>query len=292
MRGRVPLGASAVATVASALLVALPSRALDAPAEAAENDVRNKAAGAGRVDESPRKPVHDRGPREAYAHLWVGASLALDFLSMPSSNDVCALSSRGQPLNSPGLYCTNPDGTDFPSRSGVQQSSLLVPGHEGQSAGGLQGGDVRVLLNVDYALLPNLLVGGRVGYVANAYTGSAAVKDGRAAGFKFHVEGRATYLFGDNPLATVGFLPMGFAGLGLAEFDGHSLTFVTQSNFAGQNPVNVWRTDGPFFLMVGGGTRYQLSQRIAFTAAVRVSLAVGNGALVTFGPEVGVEYGF
>jgi hypothetical protein len=269
MRGRAPVGASAVTTLASALLFALPSRALDAPAEA--------------------EPAHS-GPRVAYAHLWVGASLALDFLSMPSGNDVCALSPRGQPLNPPGLYCTNPNGTDFPS--GLQQNSLLVPGHGGQSAGGLQGGDVRLLLNVDYALLPNLLVGGRFGYVANAYTGSAAVKDDRAVGFKFHVEGRATYLFGDNPLATVGFLPMAFAGLGLAEFDGHSLTFVTLSNFAGQNPINVWRTDGPFFLMLGGGTRYQFSQRIALKGALRLNLAVGNGALVTFGPEFGVEYGF
>jgi hypothetical protein len=228
----------------------------------------------------------------SYAHWWVGASLALDFLSMPSGSDVCALSPGGLPRNSEGLYCTNPNGTDFPSRTSPQQNSLLVPGHQGQSLGGLQGGDVRLLLDVDYALLTNFLVGVRVGYVSNAYPGSAAVNDRRAAGFKLHGEGRLTYLFGRDPLATVGFLPMGFAGFGLAEFDGHALSFVTLNNSVGQPPVNVWRTDGPFFVMVGGGTRYQFSPRAAFTGALRLNLAVGNGALVTFGPELGVEYGF
>jgi hypothetical protein len=263
IRGHVSPGAPGIAILASALFLARPARARD-----------------------------DSGNLKAHARLWVGASLALDFLAMPQGSDVCALSPAGQPLGSPALYCTNPNGSDFPSRSAREQNSLLVPGHAGQSLGGIQGGDVRVMLSVDYALLPNLLLGVRVGYVANAYTGSAAVNDRRAAGSDFHGEGRLTYLFGDEPLATVGLVPMAFAGFGLAEVDGHSLSFVTLSNGAGQPPVNVWRTDGPFFVMIGGGARYQLSPRIAATGALRLNLAVGNGPLITFGPEIGMEYGF
>jgi hypothetical protein len=231
--------------------------------------------------------------RETYARLWVGLSGALDFLSMPAGSDVCALDSMGgEPLNPSKLYCTNPNGTDFPSRAGDAQNSALVKGQAGQLTGGVQPGDVRAMLSVDYALNPNVLVGGRMGYVANTYTGVAASKDGRAAGFKIHVEGRATYLLGADPLTHAGFLPMGFAGLGLAEFDGHTTSVVTLSNVAGQQPVNVWRTDGPFFVMLGAGTRYQFSPRAAFTGAIRLNIAVGNGALLTYGPEIGIAYGF
>jgi len=239
-------------------------------------------------------PVHGG----TYSRLWVGVSLAIDLMSMPSGHDVCALtppsatSSGGEPMNSAELYCTNPNGTDFPSRSSPAQNSALIPGRAGQSSGGLQAGDVRILLAADYALLPNLLAGVRFGYVANAYTGVAASKDGRAAGFDVHFEARATYLLGDYPLAHVGFVPVGFAGLGLAEFDGHSSSVVALTGTAGQQAVSVWRTDGPFFLVLGGGARYQFSPRIAFTGAIRLNIAAGNGALVTFGPEISAAYGF
>jgi hypothetical protein len=148
------------------------------------------------------------------------------------------------------------------------------------------------MLSGDYALNPNILVGGRLGYVANAYTGSAASKDGRAAGFDVHIEARATYLFGEDALARTGFLPMVFAGFGLAEFDGHTSSLVTVTSMMAQQPVTVWRTDGPFFLMLGGGARYQYTPQIAFTGALRLDLAIGNGALLTYGPEIGAQYGF
>lgn len=249
--------------------------------------------GGGREEEPRAKAPPRHGKREDYAHLWVGASLAIDFVSMPAAQDVCMLNpSSGEPTTPSELYCTNPDGTDFPSRANNTQNMHLVTGQAGQTAGGLQPGDVRIMLSVDYAVVPNVLVGGRMGYVANAYTGSAASKDGRAAGFKIHIEGRATYLLGDQPLGRIGFVPMGFAGLGLAEFDAHSSTVVRLDNVAGVQPVNVWRTDGPFFLMLGAGARYNFSPRVAFTGAARLDIAVGNGALLVIGPELGVEYGF
>jgi hypothetical protein len=80
-----------------------------------------------------------------------------------------------------------------------------------------------------------------------------------------------------------------FAGAGLSEFDGHTTTIVTLTS---QQPVNVWKTSGPFFLELGGGVRYAFSLRAAFTAAARVNMAPGNGFLVTYGPELGIQYGF
>jgi hypothetical protein len=243
--------------------------------------------------ESGHKTSARHGRHGDYSRIWVGASFGIDLISMPAGNDVCLLSSnKGEPLNPSELYCTNPNGTDFPSRANPVQNATLVPGQAGAIGGGLQAGDVRLMLSGDYALNPNILVGGRLGYVANAYTGSAASKDGRAAGFDVHIEARATYLFGEDALARTGFLPMVFAGFGLAEFDGHTSSLVTVTSMMAQQPVTVWRTDGPFFLMLGGGARYQYTPQIAFTGALRLDLAIGNGALLTYGPEIGAQYGF
>ena len=145
----------------------------------------------------------------------------------------------------------------------------------------------------DYALSASFLLGARVGYVFNAYTGSVASANGKAFGPKLHLEARATYLFGHEPLAHAGFAPMVFLGTGVSEFDGHTTTVVTLDNVAGQQPVNVWLTDGPFFAALGAGMRYQFSLRAAFTLAARANAVFGgNGFLLTYGPEVGVLYGF
>ncbi len=85
---------------------------------------------------------------------------------------------------------------------------------------------------------------------------------------------------------------MAIAGLGLSEFDGHSTTVVSTSNVAGQQPVEAWKTGGPFFVLFGGGIRYAFSPRAAVTLAARVNMALGGGLLLTYGPEIGVQYGF
>jgi hypothetical protein len=86
---------------------------------------------------------------------------------------------------------------------------------------------------------------------------------------------------------------MVFAGTGISEFDTHVTSVVSLDNVAGQQPVNIWMTDAPFFIALGGGMRYQFSLRAAFTAAVRLNAVIGgNGFLMTYGPELGVVYGF
>jgi hypothetical protein len=235
----------------------------------------------------------EKAPPGTYVHLWFGIGGALDFISMPAVQGACALNpTNAQPANNAGYYCTNPDGSDFPSRTdgGQQNASVLRAGQPGNVGGGLQPGDVRVFFSFDYALTPAILVGARFGYVANAYTGKAAVNDGKAFGSPIDLEARGTYLFGKEPLANVGFAPMVFAGLGISEFDGHTTTIVTTST---QQPVNAWVTDGPFFFDLGGGVRYAFSLRAAATLAVRFNGALGgSGFLPTYGPELGVQYGF
>ncbi|MGH7298429.1 MAG: hypothetical protein ACRELB_26045 [Polyangiaceae bacterium] len=240
-------------------------------------------------DEKPAAPV------AAFARMWVGVSGELpEFLQLPGGNDLCKLTPQALPANSAGFYCTNPDGSDFPSRASADQNNhLSIQGKAGDIKGGVQAGDIRVMLSFDYALSASFLIGARVGYVFNAYTGQAASSNGKAFGPKVHLEARATYLFGHDPLAHPGFAPMVFLGLGASEFDGHSTSVVTLDNVAGQQPVNVWLTDGPLFATGGAGFRYQFSVRTAFTAAARANTVFGgNGFLLTYGPEVGVFYGF
>jgi hypothetical protein len=245
----------------------------------------------GPSEESHPKPAIE----QPYARYWFGVSGAVDLLSLPSANDACGLSpSTGNPVNSQGYTCTSPGGGDFPLPSdGGHENAAIVPGQAGTVGGGIQAGDVRVALSFDYALNPSLLVGGRLGYVLNSYDGSAAVRGGRAFGSNVEVEARATYLFGDEPLARVGFAPMVFGGLGLAEFDGHATTAVSLDTLAGQVPATAWVTDGPFFVELGGGVRYAFSARIGLTLAARLNAVIGgNGFLATYGPEVGIAYGF
>jgi hypothetical protein len=229
------------------------------------------------------------------SRLWLGLSGTIEFLSLPSGTDLCRLNALGKPANPSDLYCTTPEGTDFPSRASPQQSNSLIAGKAGQSGGGLHAGDFRLMLAADYALLPYLLVGGRLGYSFRTYPGEFAAHDGRAFGSTLYVEARATYLFGDNPLSRAGWVPVAFAGTGLSEFDGSSSSTATYVTAAGNStqPVNIWKTDGPWFLDVGGGARYQLPLGVAFTGALRINLVAGaGGVLVTLGPELGAQYAF
>jgi hypothetical protein len=226
-----------------------------------------------------------------YARFWLGVSGAVDFAAMPAANDVCKLTPALTPDNSEHYYCTNASGSDLPSAA--QNAHLSAPGSAGRVDQGVRVGDVRVMLALDYAALANLLLGVRLGYVLNGYSGAAAVRDGRALDPKVHAELRVTYVFGRDPLSHEGFAPTAFVGGGISEFDVHTSTLVTFDNVAGAQSAGVWLTDAPYFLTLGGGARYQFSPRLQLTLGARLNAAFNeNGILATFGPEVTVQAGF
>src|SRR6202030_3601877 len=125
---------------------------------------------------------------QSFARVWVGVSAELpELLQMPAGQDLCKLTSNALPANSASAYCTNPDGTDFPSRQTPDQNNhLSIQGQAGHTDGAIQPGNVRVMAAFDYALSASFLLGARLGYVFNAYTGDAAVKNGKAFGPKIH----------------------------------------------------------------------------------------------------------
>jgi hypothetical protein len=274
----------------------LPDR--PAPQQCEENESAPGHAGAEEKEEKSAHVASPEGSGGEYARWWIGVAGAVDFISLSGGTDLCGLTAMAAPANTAGYYCTNPDGSDFPNRLSSAQARSLVPGQAGNVTGGLVAGDLRVMLAIDYALSPEMLIGARLGYLYNSYPGTAAVTDRRAFGSKVHVEARGTYLFGHEPLLHTGFAPAVFVALGVSEFDGHTTALVTTRNGTASTattvqPVEVWLTNGPWFAAVGGGARYQFSPRAAFNGALRVNGAFGGqGALFTFGPEISFQYGF
>ncbi len=153
-------------------------------------------------------------------------------------------------------------------------------GKAGNPSGGLGAGDARALLSLDYAVSTSLLVGARVGYVANGYPGKLASSSGKAFGPSLHVEARATYLFGKDALTKVGFSPMVMGGAGVAEYDMSQVVQVARTGTAGQQAILAWRTAGPAFAAVGGGVRYAFSPSIGFTSLLKLTAAFGGSGVV------------
>ncbi len=252
-----------------------------------------------RAAEEPAPSVR---PARHWRRWWVGVSGEIDFMNVPSGDDLCIRNAAtGRPANGDNLYCTTLDGVDFPPAS-VTNGTLanIVPGQGqgGHSDGGLQLGDVRYLASVDYAVAANALVGARVGFIINRYQGTAAVSDKRAFGSPLHLELRATWVFGHDPLAGSGVAPIVFVAGGVSEFDAQlkSTVTITQGTPPTQThqliPVNIWKTDGPGFVGAGLGLRISIDGHFAIIPAIRGDLALGNGVTPLFGPELSLQLGF
>jgi len=243
----------------------------------------------------------DKGA-SGHPRFWIGASFGMDFMQIPAGNDLCRLDpNTALPANSANLYCTNTDGSDFPTRQTSALNNALVQGQAGNTGGGIERANLRLMFSFDYALNGNWMVGARLGAIFYPYPGQAAITDGRAPGGalgRLYFDARATWVIGDEPLYKAGIAPMVFAGAGVEQFASSIATTATINNPSAPGGtqtgnVNVWRVDGPGFLMAGGGVRWAVTERFALTAAVRLDGAFGdNGFIPTFGPEIGGQVGF
>ena len=144
-------------------------------------------------------------------------SLSVNVALLPGASDVCKLNAQALPANSAGYYCTNPDGSDYPTRQSQGENSALAPGNAGQAGSSLVFGDVRVLASLDVAVSANVLVGARFGVVLNSYPGTVAATNARSVNPAIHAEVRGTYVFGKNALAHSGFSPTIFIDAGFAK---------------------------------------------------------------------------
>ena len=224
---------------------------------------------------------------ERYARLWLGVSSAADLALTPAGTNACK---QGGAVPGTGYWCTNPDGTDYPTGA---QNKALIDGHAGNLPGGVAAGTVHVVLSADYAATPSFLVGVRFGYVAQAYTGHAAVDAGRTIAPPIHAELRATYVFGSEPLSRGGLAPYAMFGAGVSHFDVSATAQVIENGVVGAKAVQAWVVGGPWFAAVGTGVRYAFSPVIAFWAGAKMTAAFGSGGLIGIAsPEIGLQRGF
>jgi hypothetical protein len=233
-------------------------------------------------------------PKSKRSRFWLGLSAQIDFILLPSANQVCLLNpTTALPVNTSGYYCTTSGGQDFPLRSdnGVQNGQISTTASD-QVQGGFAPGTFRILLSFDYAATDNLLVGAKLGYVLNTYDGSAAKNDGKAFA-PIHVEARGTWVFGRDPLANAGLAPYVMVAAGIAPWDAEVSVNVAQKGPSGASGTfKAWDLSGPAFFSLGGGLRYAFTPRFAALLGPRFNVAFGNASLISLSPELGVQYGF
>lgn len=227
--------------------------------------------------------------------VWIGVAGALDYTFIPTSDDVCRLKPDATPINEQNYYCML-GGTDYPSRDPTKgaENEAIIPSSERGSdkvSGGGALGNIRLMVTADYAVTPNVLIGGRLGLVFNSYPGEEAAKDGKRFSAPIHLELRATYVIGSDPLAKKGFAPYVFAGGGIGQFETMVPVQVIDRT-KGKIDVDAWHLAGPAFLTLGGGGRYAVSSRFAFTFGLRGNLAFINAFAPSIGPEIGGQVGF
>jgi hypothetical protein len=235
-----------------------------------------------------QEEVASGGGTRPRARFWVGVAGAFGLTIPASSNEVCAQSAGA---STTGYWCTTPEGSDFASSQA--QNAALVNGHKGNPSTEITPGGVHIMATVDYAATSNLLVGMRLGYVANAYPGDAASAAGKTISAAIHAELRGTWVFGNEPLARSGLAPYVFVSGGVARFDAPVTVMVAQQGVVGERAVHAWYVAGPAFGAIGGGARYAFSPRVAFSTGLAVDAAVGPGAFgITVSPEMNLQYGF
>jgi hypothetical protein len=194
-------------------------------------------------------------------------------------------------VNTAGYSCLDDGNNPFPPNARVDVA--IAPGQNDQVTGGFKPfANVRILATIDYGVSQNVMVGGRVGYVLPTMPAGGAFAP-------LHIEARLTYLVGRGALTKKGVTPMVFVGAGAGEFDAAvPITAIVRPLVARGNPqsvpVNAWITAGPGFFTGGGGIRYLLGAKAAFTAALKLEGAFGGSAgfLPGVAPELGLQFGF
>jgi hypothetical protein len=204
--------------------------------------------------------------------VWLTLGGALDFLLVPQSNTVCTTTPDyscfyGETFRDPNANLLNPDGSpvaDANGRTIAQQAGNPRAGFEGSGSipGGLTMATQRILIGVDYAVTPEILLGLRLGY---AFGGGPKEGPTGTAFLPFHAEGRVAYWFGGAHKGV--FRPFVQVGGGAAQVDAKvSVQIVdpafgpscaAQAKTAGQGclvqTVNAWRKAGTVFGTAGLG---------------------------------------
>jgi hypothetical protein len=212
--------------------------------------------------------------------VWFTLGFQQDFLLMPASTGACLSDSEygcyyGGGYRDPYEPLRDSNGNPFIQTQNGQSAYVNSEAGVPDAAGELQGAGTinsgfalatqRVLLGIDYAATPSILVGLRLGY---AFSGGPAQNTARSKGaafIPFHIEGRLAYWFGGAHRGS--FRPYAQLSGGLAQVDSSLSVEIVDTQYISdcaskgnevgtgclKRKVNAWRKTGTVFASAGFG---------------------------------------
>jgi hypothetical protein len=190
-----------------------------------------------------------------YKKNWLSFGVQAELLLMPGAQDAC--------IGNAGYTC-------FRSDNGSYYSDVPAKGVDDQVLAGFATAPmIRIMVGYDRVVLPNLTVGGRLGYAVSGGGPKRPDHGATGAGPSFmplHVEVRLAYWLGKNVFARKGMRLYGALSGGMSEIDASEAIDVAPPG-SGNSRINIdaWTKTGLGFAALGPGAMY------AFTA---------NGGLV------------
>jgi hypothetical protein len=239
--------------------------------------------------------------------LWLGLHGAADIHWFSSAKDVCTLQSVG--ADKYNCY-VNGDGV-------FAQQLPNMAGNSGSITGGPQLATMRLLVSGDYAVMPNLTVGGRLGfafrggpkdvkYSKDSTTDPAYLPSYGKAFLPIHAEARLSWWF--KSLGQPGIHPYVAVGGGLAQVDAKVSVPVRQctgttdaativepttcpaANWGPQYKMDAYKRLGIGFVNIAPGAVFPLSSNLGVQANINVMYMLPVSGLV-IEPSLGLVVG-
>jgi hypothetical protein len=219
-------------------------------------------------------PVKEEATEEAapdvpFKRNWFNLAFQVEALLLPSASNACAGGS-GYTCFGSGYYAGRP----------LADADDLVNG-------GIRLSTMRVMAGYDRALTANFTVGGSLGFAFNG----GPQRPGGPAFEPLHVEARASYWFGHDPLARTGFRFFVMGATGMSEVDGSipvDIYASTAAYQAGQSQdFTAWKKTGLGFVALGLGAMFAVTHDGGVVLELR-----GQQMFPTAGTAAAVQLGY
>jgi len=245
-----------------------------------------------------------------FRRIMIGVHFAPDLWITSATKDVCGSTDTNDSAlkgtytcYQPGKTTINPDPAGDDAATGGR--ALGIPGFAGNVNSGVKVATLRALVSLDYAVTPNVTLGGRLGYAFNhgppSIRYNSGVPEQTTKFFPFHVEVRGAYWF--KALSIKGFHPYLHLGGGMAQVDGKVTVpaYRWQSTTSGC-PLSTADTSGGRCVKgfdgnwhqakdgtnSSGNAKYDLVQYDAWRKMGQGFVTVGGGGLIPMGDTGGI----
>jgi hypothetical protein len=212
---------------------------------------------------------------------WLSLGIQAELLFMPGADDAC--------LGDRNYTC-------FLSSTGEYYSEVPAKGVDDQVIAGLAGAPmIRIHAGYDRAVLPNLTLGGRLGYALFGGGPQRPAHNATAAGPSFlpiHVEVRLAYFFGKNVLAQPGARFFVAVGGGMTEVDASATIQVVRPGLnTSPFSVDAWTKTGLGFVALGPGVMYAVAPNQGPVLDAKAILLFPTAG-VALAAQLGYAFGF